>query len=334
MKTKPLTTLLLLLSLIGCASTQSNRSAELNTSAYVWLQQTTAISAEQAFSGENTIFIKYRSFLKDSNSSKLFYGKAQWKGKEDEDLIASKNMSVDLNFLSKEDWESESNEREYIKLLSGEHWNTFKQDIISGIAIDEDYAGVVVRANEKEMFIYYDKQDQLQIVDVVDKPAEYAIKRTIDPDALAEITIMSLSEYLKELKIDEKRVLMTVSDTDDMSPFFYVDLDKKVAISLKIQSSEERYGGNVVDKSIKSADHLILNSHVFGLATRPFSSAFKLITWGKATAMDVVRPKRIALLESSEIPPVNTGEGMDLKKWESQLGSVRLELHYLRNKHC
>ncbi len=81
------------------------------------------------------------------------------------------------------------------------------------------------------------------------------------------------------------------------------------------------YKNGAVQKTIKSTDSLIIDSHVVGMAKRPVSSTYRLFAWTKGTTFDIVDPrgKIPTFLINKDIPPLYEGAPMDLAAFEAHL---------------
>ena len=78
----------------------------------------------------------------------------------------------------------------------------------------------------------------------------------------------------------------------------------------------------ILKKGVKTADQLILDSHVLGLLTRPVSSSYRLMTWMGGAAEDVLLQDIARYFEDQAIPPLADGEPMDVEAFEERLNEL------------
>ena len=100
---------------------------------------------------------------------------------------------------------------------------------------------------------------------------------------------------------------------------------EKKAISRKfeiVNPNASQYQSSALQNGIKTVNQMVLNSHVFGLVTRPVSSSFRLVTWMGSTAEDVLLQDISHYFENEKIPPLYQGKGMDLPKFEERLNQL------------
>ena len=306
----------------GCISTR--QTAGVAKMSKTVIEQITAIELDEAYCSQSELYLKYSVFFKDIDSERVFYGYVNWRPQNDSDVDLSKEMVVPADFITKEKWQNRPLD---LKEVAGLDYH-ISQNIVSKIIYDltpkETKTGQVLRVGEEELFLYYDERGQIEIVDVKDKPADYKIKESVSHKGLSDVIADSLDQYLPEGRKQTPYVMLTLFPwTERSEPFIFVDLQNRFAVSLKIVASDEKhYTGSPITKSIKSADNLILKSHVFGLAVRPFSSAFRLFAWSKSTAVDVIDPKKFEMIGSGAVPPLTDRKPMNLDEWEEELNRI------------
>jgi len=304
--------------LAGCSAISSKFTQPSSDIAAVWINQTAGIDILEAYSNQSQLYLKYRAFLKASNQSRIFYAKTSWGEASEVDL--SKNIVVSLEFIDESLWLTRPENLQQVKDFDFNRWKKFRTKLAHDLTPDQSYEGVVVRSDEAELFLYYDKDNNLTVVDVKDKPADVAITRTYSQNELSEYTLNSLKEYLHSNGYQEQVVLFVTDDEKYVNPFIYADLNHNVVINLAVGTeTKNAYKEGVFKKGVKTADYFIVDSHLLGLLKRPFSSSYRLFSWTKDATYDVVNPDKIVLMETSPIVGLNQGETMDLQEFEEYL---------------
>jgi len=314
--------LLVSLYLSGCASL--SKDSDSNDLARIWLEQTLAMTIEEVYGGDHELYLKYRVFEESTNRSRVFYGYATWDSDKDASIDLSKNLVVPIIFMEEAQWRTAVKDLRPVQSLNEQYWLDFWLKLAHQITPQDSGFGTVIRNDEEELFFYYNDNDQLKVVDIKDKPADVRIQESLSQEQLSGVIVDVFSQYLGSINKMADSVLLTMSQKEDFShPFLYVDLKHKMALNLKVPSSREnRYKDSFIKKGIKSADHVIIDSHVLGLVTRPISSSFRLYSWTKNTTYDLARPRVLRYFESESIPPLYDGSPMDLKQWEEKLNKI------------
>jgi cardiolipin synthase len=106
-------------------------------------------------------------------------------------------------------------------------------------------------------------------------------------------------------------LLAVTPETPAVAPFVYLDLKQQVLASLRFpppdKDESSPAAASLWRKGWKTADALVLESHVFGVVSRPFSSVLRLFYWSRNTAFDtafgLIDPQKVTALASGKIPP-------------------------------
>ncbi len=106
---------------------------------------------------------------------------------------------------------------------------------------------------------------------------------------------------------------------EDSAVNSYLGLKEKKMINWDADSSSI-YQENFLKKGFRAMNYL--DSYVVSLMKRPVSSALRLMTLTRDTTYDVITPDLFTLFDTSPIPPLSEGQGMDLKKWEKKLDKI------------
>jgi len=306
----------------GCAATQKVQTQDLDQY-HIWISQTAAIKVEESYLGDQVLYIKYQAFFKDSNRHRVFYGRGIWEDDPREVLLLAHNLVVPFEFISLEQWQERPEDLSPIKSLDEEHWKAFRHKLVHQLTPQEINQGAVVRSAKDELILYYDENDHLSVKDIKDKPVDVKIKKIYGPAEMSDLIIETLRDYLVSINQETNRVLMTSFNDDYANSFIYVDLESQFSLSLDTaQEQKIHYKQSLIRKGIKSADLLILDSHIIAMLTRPFSSTFRLFSITKEVAYDVINPNKIRIIENSPVPPINEGDGMDLTQWDEELDKI------------
>jgi len=86
-------------------------------------------------------------------------------------------------------------------------------------------------------------------------------------------------------------------------------------------SVERSYQEGIFDKGVRAADYAILDSHLFGLAARPFSYTFRMLTLSRDTVYETATsPVSVFSPEIKDVPPLaHHAPPMDRDAFESYL---------------
>src|SRR3989339_168334 len=311
----------------GCAHLNEAGSYSNSEQAKVWYDQRAFIETVDVLVKDSQLFFKYKALLESSDQQKEFYAFANLDGLNNLKADRERIILIEIKYLDKKEWEERSEKTMPVTSISGENWDEIKELIFKAITPDEKNSGNVIRNNEEELLFFYDSEKNVNVVDVSEKPMGIRINKNYDQDELANIIISSSEDYLKRIEMEADKILIITNTEDEFKvPFLYVDLQKGFIASLNVSDSiGPKQNNNVVKKGIKTADHVIFNSHVFGMVNRPFTSAFKLFSWGKGTVFDVMDTTKITKFESKSFPPIGNDLAMDMdvfnKKLDRLLGS-------------
>ncbi|MBP9853586.1 MAG: phosphatidylserine/phosphatidylglycerophosphate/cardiolipin synthase family protein [Candidatus Omnitrophica bacterium] len=321
----PCRILILMFLLGGCSVSDYFQKDSLTDSAYVWVNQSARIDVIEARSNDEQVLIKFRSFLKDSDQSQIFFAKAKWGKNALLKISLDKNVVLNLEFIDEASWKKEAAQLPSTVVLAENHWEDFQNELNKAVAPEIAFVGSLVKYDFNELVYYHDFQGDIQIVEYKDKPLEVTIEKTYNQTEFTRLIISTLEKYLKKNDLRAETVLLTVqSSYDDQQTFLYVDILNAMAVSLRtIHSDQSRYLIPVSDR-LNSADQIILEGQVIGVATRPFSSAFRLYSWVKGSAVHSIKPQKwIPQIFSSEpIPALNDGLGMNLDDFEKELDNL------------
>lgn len=309
---------------IGCAPvSELNRPTNFQQ-AKVLYEQMASVEVVDVRIKDSQLFLKYNALLGDSDQQKEFYTVASWDNESSLNAGQARNLILILRFLSKKEWTEQAEKTEAVVSLSRNDWEEIRSSIEEKITPDMEQYGNVVRSNESELFFFYGEDKEIAVVDLSDKPLDFSINKIFDQDEFADCIILSLQEYLKREKIGADRVLIaTREESEFKTPFLYVDLSNKIFASLTFEDNNGvNNNGSVIKKGIKTADKMILGSHVFGVVNRPITSAYKLFSWGKGTVFDVIDTTKFKKFASKAIVPLANEASMDMDSFNKKLDKL------------
>jgi len=320
----------LLIFVSGCSLLGKLREESLSDTGYVWVNQSANLDVMDARGDDYQVYVQFRAFLKDSDQSRIFYARAKW-GKDAVSKISlDKNIILNLEFMDEERWSSKSADMAGVAVLGENHWAEFQKQLNNAVAPESADQGSLVRYDFHELVYYHDQQGETRIIEYKDKPNHVTIQNTYNQTQFTHLIINSLKKYLDTKGIDQQKVLLSVqSSYDEQQIFLYVDIPNALAISLRNGYSDRSRYLLPMPQSIKSADQIILDGQLIGVATRPFSSAFRLYSWAKDSAIHSIKPQRWIppIFPSEPVPPLNEGQAMDLEEFEKVLDGIVGEIH-------
>lgn len=310
----------------GCATLPFSRSTSLAQSAAVWLNHSVKVDVIDAGFYQDQLYLKFRTFVQDSDQSRVLHAIATV-----EDRVHDANNPIiareaQLEFVEPSVWNDYLDSFTPVKFLPDSHWFAFRQYLSQKITPSAPLQGVTIRDGLLELVYYTDLSGKMHMVEIQDKPIDVMIDRVYSQSEYAQYVLSTLKAYLKKIKVDDQRILMAADRMQDSSRFFlYVDLERDLALNLNVHANKiDRNLATSVQGSIKTADQVILDGQVIGMATRPVSTVFRLYSLAKDTALHTVKPRRIVqtVVPNKKPPPLHAGEGMDLAKFERTLDKV------------
>jgi len=206
------------------------------------------------------------------------------------------------------------------RILSSEQWTRFLNQLLASVLPTERKLGVVMHFDSDDYFLYLNERREIEARLIIEKPADYTVSERIGFGEFVKQSMPQLRKFLETEGVTEHRIVFNTGDAGPYSlPFLYVDIDFPIAVFVRYPSAL-RHGADqkAGTMAMQSVGH-IAQSHLGGLAVRPVSSVFRLFFVVKDAAVETVKPTWMVTLDSIPIPPVNTGEGMDLDEFETKL---------------
>ncbi len=293
--------------------------------AFFLFNQSSDLTVAESFYAGKTLWVKFDLTAHESDAKQVFYTRAifDFHHKKENGYIQS--FSVPLEFISTRQWNLKNEAKEEVAILESYHWPLIKQELAGKLLPHQRNKGVSLRLNKEEFVLYYDEKEKLNFARQEAKPAEIEILNAVDPESIENLFFASLREILKKDSNTAEKILLALpKEEGESAPFLFVDLPKGVLAILHFpRASKGSSKNSVLGNGIKTADYLILESNVFGLVSRPFSSVLRLFYWSKNTALDMINPQKISLPDLRPIPPLKENrESMDMKAFEEDLDRI------------
>ncbi len=311
----------------GCATGSKHISKDVSkqdNAVQVWMNQAAGLEVMETYANAHALYVKFRAFLKDSDQSKVFFGRAVWDEIIQKNAQAFVNLEVPLEFIEQTLWESRLGHLTPVKSLPSAQWQVLRKALIHDITPDAKNVAALVKHKRKKTLFYYDENNQLVVAEFKSKPQDIKVGVSYTQNEISEKIVSALRDITPADKGNLGGVFITTLDEEiHLNPFLYVNLDQQFFVNLKIQDmSQKKYSGSLLKKGLKTFDHFILGSHVLGLVKRPVSSVYRLFSWTKDTAYGVMNPSTRLFMERQPVPPLYQGEAMDLEVWEQKLDKL------------
>ena len=219
-------------------------------------------------------------------------------------------------------WVSPPGDPIVARVLGSEDWAALRRRIFESVLPRTETAGIVLHFYVDDYFLYFDEAGIFQSTVLDEKPAGYSISEQFDFANMFELGLPILEKFLDENGIADRRIVFNTGDTGSYSlPFLYINRDLPLAVFARHEPARREISGGSAVPLLQSAGHFT-QSHSTALVLRPISSLYRLLFVAKGAVAETVRPDWLVALESSPIPPVYNGPGMDIDSWELQLDEL------------
>jgi cardiolipin synthase A/B len=278
-----------------------------------------ALLAVEAYRGSDHYVLRYR------RGAQFYYAAGKLKGRQ---LLqkASQDEGYDtaqfdaLTHTNAQSWQELSDRLTPIPILPVEAWARFRSSIFGSFMPTEGGSGVAVRFDRGDYFFFYDRQGRFRARRLIDKPPWYKVNATIDLHQYYDRWQPKLQDFLEKEGLQGSEVLFNTGDLEAGAiPFIYINNNSKLIVLIRYDEvAQGATGAPPGAHWLQSLWHFI-GSHTYSVPMRPFTSAQSLLTLLSDTAVESGRA--LTTLPSSTVdrPPLSSGPGMDLGKWESYL---------------
>ena len=277
---------------------------------------TAPMIALEAFRDESDFYVRY------SIDGDIRYAGGDWSERIDLDSTGTGPFIVPLQYHRDDPWPALPNDVVSADVLSTEDWQVFRDSVIRSILPGEPHEGIVLHFFADDYFLYFDERGQFLSVPLTEKPADYRIADRVSFGDFLERGIPALETFLQSREIDAHRVVFNTGDTGSYSlPFFYVNLDMRIAAFARLEPLQREVGAGPIVPIVQTAAHLT-RSHSSALLLRPISSVYRLFFVAKGAVEETVRPDWLVALEETPIGAIYQGPGMNLEDWEQRLDDL------------
>ena len=325
---------LVLTFVVACQSQPETESFRMLPARFADEQFTETLEALEMLRDEDEFYLRYRM------GDEILFAGGRWSDRIDLDAIAQGEdqtgpFIMPLRNYGPGHWPGNVGGLISTRILSAADWQSFRDGFFASVLPRDEKAGVVLHFQTDNYFLYFDENGRFQSTLFIDKPPDYAVTTVTDFPQFVERGIPLLDRFLADRGVFDRRVLFNTDDTGAYSlPFLYVNLDLPVVVFGRREPTGRPYETAPAVPLMQTAGHLT-RSHSSALLLRPFSSVYRLLFVASGAVAETARPDWLVALESTEIPPINDGPGMDLDAWESQLTRLtgrkptRGEIEYL-----
>ncbi len=308
----------------GCSfSGALNRSApsagDGRNPAY-WLNRAHHVRVIAARRINHSVAVHFEIELDDGHG-KEFYAYAEWDPEEfSEDY---RGQSAPLQFLNAEEWQDlKLEEGEEIAFVSAMEWQSLREGLFSRIVPAGPGAAIRTTAGTRDLVAYRDERGELRAVPFQQRPDDIAISRRLTAEEFESEITRLLHEAARNPSFPGQHILIPSAGAGVQNQMFmYLDLEEDHVVALN--SPFEMRRKKTIQKGLRTADYAFINSYVFGLAARPVSYAFRLFALSKDTVHETMTlPLSLLRPENVQVPPLNTGQSMDIEAFEQELNRL------------
>ena len=209
-----------------------------------------------------------------------------------------------------------------------ELWQDFRRAVFEELTPREPFNGVLLNYHDIEYVWYRNDDGELIGVDLKEKPAGLPVTGNYRIESMTEKLFPIMERFLTERDISARRLIIATGETGPYArPFLALNMDTNVLAFLSLEPftfgsmpSNPAVGGAKIGNSI-------VRSYIFEPFNRPVSFVSRLFFFLSDTVVDATRGIYVRSfaypdIEKTEIPPLNTGPGMDLAAWEDKLDGI------------
>ena len=308
--------------LAGCNSRPEQDAYPMLVGAFADETDFPPLVADEGYINESDFFVRY------AERDKLFYAGGSWSDRipilelpDGEEYQGP--FIVPLQFRLTERWPELPGSINPVRMLPASRWAELRRRLFAEVLPAEENAGIALKTDVDDYFLYYDEDRQFQSVVVENKPSGYEIIGRFEMADMVKAGFPVLERYLEEEGIEERRIAFNTGDKGHYAlPFLYINRDLPVAVFVRLPGPRfSTRQGSKPASYIQGAGHLA-DSHTTGLVFRPVSSIYRLLFVAADTVLVTAEPTYRVDMRDVPVPPVNTGRGMDLAAWESRLDEM------------
>jgi len=265
-------------------------------------------------------------YLEFEADGKLLYGKTDDYDKQD---LAVQYDWVDVFYMEATDpqvYEERTRSAARIRVIPEETTQELRLYLVDTLTPRKPNTGILLNSRDREYFTYRNEAGEVQIVQgMVNKPREVPLTASYRFETLGETLGTLIEAFLYERGIDDDAVIFDTGETGAYArPFALFTQHDDV---WRFISLEPFTFGSMPNRPLTSAGKTTWNvarSYWWEFWNRPVSFFARLGFFVGDTAWDIgqgisIRLFRFPDLDDIEIPPLNTGPGMDLDEWNEVL---------------
>ena len=198
-----------------------------------------------------------------------------------------------------------------VRLVDGEQWRRLMTRVLLEVAPADERGAVLLAVQGRDVAVYREV-DKLRVVSFADKPARLRIERVVSDEEFAARASRTVDEALGS----SGPALIDVG----ADAFLLLDPARSLSVYVVRPPDAEAGGiGQPVGFALRTADALLLQSHVLAPLKSPFSTGYRLL-WRTLHA-------GLALLPMGGVPareplPLAGGGEMDVAAWEAKLDAL------------
>ena len=240
---------------------------------------------------------------------------------DDPSSTSSKTLPVKtLRGIPEDSWQHLQDDAIPIVVRGAKAWHSLLYASLHELTPEmRGYGACVDILQQHELFLYLDENKMLVSVPLVFKPADVKIARSYEFAQLLEIMAQQLRIHNP---VGEHFLFETGDDSEYGYPFVYAD--KHTGLILFLQSKpwdRENAATLPLGTTLEMFTRTIID-HIQAVFNQPVTSIARLFTMVSVSTADLARPTPLTLVKYDPIPPLNTGESMDLMQWETRLDNI------------
>jgi cardiolipin synthase len=201
-------------------------------------------------------------------------------------------------------------------IRSAAQWRQLMEGVFSGLLPHEASHGVLLMMQNRELVIYRDKTGRFRVAPLEEKPPDVVVEHTYDDADFARIAIQLLEKGLTS--IDERQTQFLFVTGEDPA-FVLVDLHGRLIVFINSPADPETQEVPVWF-AMRAVNSLIIKSLLVTAVKNPFTLVFRGF-WHLGNSGATVISSGSENIEKPP-PPLATGPGMDLVKWEEYLDHI------------
>jgi cardiolipin synthase len=309
-------------SLLSCKSPPEPHDFRRLPEQFADEQVTEPLIALEAFRDESDFYVRYR------DADGIVYAGGNWAQRIQLTEVQAAGIyagpyTLPLQFRQRKAWTDPPTQRIMFRILGQNEWNLFRDQILASVMPEEVSGGLVLHFYVDDYFLYYDDSGKLRTTLLQNKPADQPILAYMDFGEFFRRGAPVLEEFLALRGISERDILFNTGDVGAYSlPFLYVNRDLPMAVFARHEpTARKKSSTGRAMAYLQTAGH-VAQSHLVGIALRPFSSISRLFFVSLDRVREAAKPDWLVELEATPIPPVSASAGMDLDAWEEELDEL------------